>query len=210
MDQEVTEAELQRAYLQGKEPEKIQAATLRTRVAKYELNKIQRLEAAGLTSSSPNDPHYVKVMNRGNPITDKTSAPAGQTLAYNIGARQTPTPLDKLWQVNTNTSSVASTNSHWPNDPIHHMVNTMLAENQDMIPKDSIVVKMKLSIPSPEEYLGSPDLEVYETFVAGILQWLRLNSLLGEDNADFQVEYLGTRLKGDALEWYTRNIKRHD
>ena len=58
--------------------------------------------------------------------------------------------------------------------------------------------------------MGSPDLEVYETFVAGILQWLRLNSLLGEDNTDFQVEYLGMRLKGDALEWYTRNVKRHD
>ena len=37
IDQEVAEAELQRAYLQGKEPEKIQAATLRTRAAKYEL-----------------------------------------------------------------------------------------------------------------------------------------------------------------------------
>ena len=71
MDQEVAEAELQCAYLQGKEPEKIQGATLRTRVAKYELKKIQRLEAAGLTNSLLNDPHHAKVMNRGNPITDK-------------------------------------------------------------------------------------------------------------------------------------------
>ena len=174
MDQEVAEVKLQRAYLQGKEPEKIQAANLRTRAAKYELNKIQQLEAARLTSSSLNDPHYAKVMNRGNPITDKTSAPAGKTLAYNIGARRTPKPLDKLRQVNTNASSVASMNGHWPNDPIHRMVNMMIAENQDMIPKDSIVVKPKLSIPSPNEYLGSPDLEVYETFIAGILRWLRL------------------------------------
>ena len=90
------------------------------------------------------------------------------------------------------------------------MVNTMLAENWDMIPKDSIVIKTKLSIPSPEEYLGSPDLEVYETFIAGILRWLRLNSLLGKDNTDFQVEYLGMRLKGNALKWYTRNVERHD
>ena len=37
-----------------------------------------------------------------------------------------------------------------------------------------------------------------------------MNGLLGKDNADFQVEYLGTRLKGDVLEWYTRNIERHD
>ena len=87
MDQEVTEGELQCAYLQGKEPEKIQAATLRTRAAKYELNKIQRLEAAGLTSSSPNNPHYARVMNRGNPITDKRSAQEEQTLAYSSNAR---------------------------------------------------------------------------------------------------------------------------
>ena len=86
----------------------------------------------------------------------------------------------------------------------------MLAENQDMLPEDSIIIKTKLSTPSPEEYSGSPDLEVYETFITGILRWLRLNGLLGEDNANFQVEYLGTRLKGDALEWYTRNVKRHD
>ena len=39
---------------------------------------------------------------------------------------------------------------------------------------------------------------------------MRLNGLLGKDNADFQVEYLGMRLKGDALEWYMRNVERHD
>ena len=112
-------------------------------------------------------------------------------------------PLDKIWQANANAPSVASTNGHWPNDPIHCMVSTMLAENWDMKPKDSIIVKAKLNIPSPEEYSGSSDLEVHKTFITGILRWLRLNGLLGEDNADFQVEYLGTRLNGDALEWYT-------
>ena len=195
--------------MQEKEPEKIQAATLRARAVKYELNKTQQLEVAGLTSSSPKDPYYAKVLNRGNPITDKRSAPAGQTLAYNINARQTPKPPDIIRQVNTNDSSVASMNNHWLND-LHCMVNMMLAENRDMIPEDSIVVKTNLSIPSPEEYLGSPDLEVYKTFVAGILRWLRLNGLLGEDNTAFQVEYLGMRLKGNALEWYTRNDQRHD
>ena len=137
------------------------------RATKYELNKIKRLKAAGLTSSSPNDPHYVKVLNKGNPIPDGKSALAGQTLAYTVNARCTPKPLDKTWYASANTSSVVSTNGHWPNDLIHHIVNTMLTENQDMMPEDSIVVKMKLNIPSPEEYSGSPDLEVYETFVTG-------------------------------------------
>ena len=83
----------------------------------------------------------------------------------------------------------------------------MLEENQDMKPKDSIVMKTKLNIPWSEEYSGSSDLKVYKTFVTEVLQWLRLNGLLGEDHTEFQVEYLGTRLKGDALEWYTRNVK---
>ena len=146
IDQEVTEAELQDAYLQGKQPEKIQAATLRTRAAKYELNKTQQLEVAGFTSSSPNDPHYVKVLKRGNPISNGRSAPAGQTLAYTVNARHTPKLPDKSRHTSANTSSVASTNGHWHNDLIHCMVNTMLTENRDMIPKDSIIVKTKLSI----------------------------------------------------------------
>ena len=37
-----------------------------------------------------------------------------------------------------------------------------------------------------------------------------MNSLLGTKHAAFQVEYLGTRLKGNALEWYMRNVERHD
>ena len=37
-----------------------------------------------------------------------------------------------------------------------------------------------------------------------------MTGLLGEDYTTFQVEYLGMRLKGNALEWYTRNVKRHD
>ena len=60
------------------------------------MNKIQQLEAAGLTSSSPNDPHYAKVLNRGNPISDGRPAPAGQTLAYTVNARYTPKPLDDV------------------------------------------------------------------------------------------------------------------
>ena len=57
IDQEVAEAELQKAYLQKKQPDKIQAATCRARAAEYELKRIQQLKAAGLTSSSPNNHH---------------------------------------------------------------------------------------------------------------------------------------------------------
>ena len=86
------------------------------------------------------------------------------------------------------------------------MICATLDDNNDLNPEDSIVVKMKLNITSPEDYSGSSDLKVYEMFVAGILRWLKMNGLLGTKHAAFQVEYLGTRLKGDALEWYTRTV----
>ena len=43
-------------------------------------------------------------------------------------------------------------------------------------------------------------------------QWLSLNLLLGSDCASTltQVRYLGNCLKGDAQEWYVRNIEHHD
>ena len=55
IDQEVTEAELQEAYLQKKELDKIQAATHRARAANYKLKKfsslkLQDLPAAHLTT----------------------------------------------------------------------------------------------------------------------------------------------------------------
>ena len=40
IDQKVAEVELQNAYLQEKQPDKIQVATLRARVENYELKKI--------------------------------------------------------------------------------------------------------------------------------------------------------------------------
>ena len=45
-------------------------------------------------------------------------------------------------------------------------------------PDDSIIAQTRLNISPPKEYSGSSDLEVYETFVAGILRWLKLHGLL--------------------------------
>ena len=57
-------------------------------------------------------------------------------------------------------------------------------------------------------YSGSSDLKVYETFVAGILRWLRLHGLLGVKYTKTQVQFLGTQLKGNSSERFTRNIER--
>ena len=55
-------------------------------------------------------------------------------------------------------------------DPIMRMLCSTLEESQEDDPNDSIVVRTRLNISPPEEYSGSSDLKVYETFVAGILR----------------------------------------
>ena len=74
-------------------------------------------------------------------------------------------------------------------------------------PNDSIVTRMRLNISFPEKYSGSSDIEVYEMFIAGIL---RLHGLLGVKYTETQVQLLGTQLKGNASEWFTRNIEHPD
>ena len=49
------------------------------------------------------------------------------------------------------------------------MVRSALEENWEDNPVDSVITWMRLNISPPEECSGSSDLEVYETFVAGIL-----------------------------------------
>ena len=66
---------------------------------------------------------------------------------------------------------------------------------------------MRLNISPPEEYSGSSDLEVYKMFVTGILRWLKLDGLLGVKYTKTQVQFLGTQLKGNASEWFMRNIE---
>ena len=99
---------------------------------------------------------------------------------------------------------------HDYHDPILRMLHSALEESREDDPDDSIVVQTRLNISSPEGYSGSSDLEVYETFVAGILRWLKLHGLLGVKYTETQVQFLGTRLKGNASEWFARNIEHPD
>ena len=108
------------------------------------------------------------------------------------------------------TASVYPTGDHDDHDPIMHMVCSTLEENWEDNPDDSVIARMRLDISPPEEYSGSSDLEVYETFVAGILQWIRPHGLLSVKYTETQVQFLGMRLKGNASEWFTRNVECPD
>ena len=72
------------------------------------------------------------------------------------------------------------------------MLCSTLEESWEEDPNDSIIMQTRLNISPPEEYSGSSDLEVYKTFVAGILKWLKLHGLLGAKYTKTQVQFLGT------------------
>ena len=108
------------------------------------------------------------------------------------------------------TASVYPLRDHDYHDPIMHMLRSALEECWEDDPDDSILVQMRLNISPPEEYSGSLDLEVYKAFVAGILQWLKLHGLLAVKYTETQVQFLGTRLKGNASEWFRRNVEHPD
>ena len=76
------------------------------------------------------------------------------------------------------TASVYPIGDHEYHDPIMCMVHSTLEESQEDNPNDSVIARMRLNISPPEEFSGSSDLEVYKMFVTGVLQWLRLHSLL--------------------------------
>ena len=90
------------------------------------------------------------------------------------------------------TALVYPIGDHEYHDPIIHMACSTLEESWDNNPDESIIVQMRLNMSQPEEYSGSSYFEVYKTFVAGILRWLRLHGLLGVNYTKTQVQFLGT------------------
>ena len=79
-------------------------------------------------------------------------------------------PDTKRYQsLEAETASVYPTKDHDYHDPIMRMLHSALEESREDNPDDSIIAQMRLNISPPEEYSGSSDLDVYETFVTGIL-----------------------------------------
>ena len=102
-------------------------------------------------------------------------------------------PDTKRYQLpEAETASVYPSRDHDYYDPIMCMLHSTLEESREDDPNDLIIAQMRWNISPPEEYSGSSDLEVYETFVTGILQWLKLHCLLGVKYTETQVQFLGT------------------
>ena len=90
------------------------------------------------------------------------------------------------------------------------MIRVALDDNINTNPEKSVLAKVGIKLAHPETYVGGSDLEEFEVFMAGILRWLKMNSLLGTTSTSMQVGYLGTRLTGEAQEWLYHNVEQFD
>jgi len=91
-------------------------------------------------------------------------------------------------------------------DGITCMIHMELEDNVHADPEKFILSKVGIKLAHPDTYAGGSDLEECEVFVAGILRWLKMNSLLGLTSTDMQVSYLGTFLTSKAQEWFYHNV----
>ena len=97
----VAEAEVKKLYLKKQPEDIIQAAIHKARMSNHELNKIQRLEKAGLSSSTPHNLHIVRVINRLVPTGPETQTQNSSAIQLSSvpGVKTTPAPPDKLSQL---------------------------------------------------------------------------------------------------------------
>ena len=148
--------------------------------ARWTLENIWRVDEAGLSINSPKYPRTPRVTKWHKHARNNTWVMYGESHEWITQPVQAIVPNTKrYWSPEAETALVYPIGDHDYNDPIMHMVHSALEENWEDNPNDSVIAQMRLNISPPEEYSGSSDLEVYETFVAGILWWLRLHGLLG-------------------------------
>jgi hypothetical protein len=94
-----------------------------------------------------------------------------------------------------------------PFDGVTRMVRVAIEASKDTDPEKSVLTKAGIKVAHPDSYSEGADLEEFEIFIAGVLRWLRMNSLLRPSSTEIQLQYLGTRLKGEAHEWFYRYIE---
>ena len=208
LNKSVSDKRVQQLYSQGQSQEMIDWAEGQAASARRPLESIRRVEEAGLSRNSPNYLGTPRVADRHRHARNDTWVLYHEGIIQLVQAIVPDTK--RYWLLEAETALVYPIGDHEYHDPIMCMVHSALEESQEDNPDNSVIAWTRLNISPPEEYSGSSDLEVYEMFVAGILWWLRLHSLLGVKYTKTQVQLLGTWLKGNASEWFTRNVERPD
>ena len=64
-----------------------------------------------------------------------------------------------------------------------------------------------IKVSPPEKYAGEDDIEVFDTWLAGLLRWLRVYNITGDAKDATRVDLCGTTLTGLAATWYADEVE---
>jgi hypothetical protein len=71
-----------------------------------------------------------------------------------------------------------------------------------------MIPEMKnLRVLAPEKYLGEDDIEMFDSWLSGLLRWYQVHNLTGQAKYFSRVDLCGTTLKGLATKWYVDEVK---
>ena len=110
---------MKKLSLQKEPDDEIQSPIQRARMVNHELNKIQQRDAAGLSNSTPNDPHTARVLNTPVPIghTAQRLTPSTVKSMSAPEVRRTSAPLDRLQLVEAEIAPVYHMGDNHNKDP---------------------------------------------------------------------------------------------
>ena len=64
-----------------------------------------------------------------------------------------------------------------------------------------------IRVSAPEKYSGEDDIEVFDTWLNGLLRWFRVYNVTGRRKDATRVDLCGTTLTGLAATWYADEVK---
>jgi hypothetical protein len=173
------ERELGQLYKEQQPQEELNMVVERNRQSRNTLSSYQRMRVAGLSGDTRHKQRdTLGVPQESVPFQREQSMP----LTFGQGILDQSELID-------------------PFDSITGMVRVAIEASKGTDPEKSVLAKAGVKVVHPDSYCGGSDLKEFEIFVAGVLRWLRVNSLLRPSNTEIQLQYLGTRLKGEAHEW---------
>ena len=73
--------------------------------------------------------------------------------------------------------------------------------------RDDLTDVKGIKVSPPEKYGGEDDIEVFDTWIAGLLRWLRVQNVCGPRKDTLRVDLCGTTLKGLAANWFAEEVE---
>ena len=59
---------------------------------------------------------------------------------------------------------------------------------------------------TPSKFIGSNNVEEFDTWMISLLRWIVLTQLVGPANNDQCIQVVGSNLEGEALHWYNNEV----